>query len=515
MDLQLLLRIFVPIVCQCFLVSALLLNRTIDDTNGDVVMETMPIYSPLGDWNDASCSPSDCYVLPPTAPAFDQTYHAATYIGDGARTVQLSFTANNVPNAWTETLCDFILDGSASGSFQHTPTTSSDFQYRALVYSVTGLDNTGHTLLISADGYDTYSYVNFDYALYTYDDGVDSGTTTSNSSPEPTASSETVPPPTVTTIITSLTSLTTTATSVYNKSESKSSAPASSDNTVFNASIAPTMTETPTSQDRPSSNMPVIGSNGNIDTVHAIPIGMIVGCVVGGFALFLIILLLFLCRGRWQTRLALSKSGPDAKPPLTPFTLLSPSGIPHGGRHGVVFKEPTLLVIDPYTGKPQEDYVPENMPSASGSTTPRSAALGLEHRNMMNEKLKRPMKGMYDDILVSRWQGMDMTEIVEENRRMEEEIKRLHEQLGSDWALGHFADGFSYSKGKLEEAFRAGGILEKAPARAAKDPAIAALKKEDVDLIVNELEIPRPEAEKALLENGGDLVKTLYALVDS
>jgi hypothetical protein len=47
-----------------------------------------------------------------------------------------------------------------------------------------------------------------------------------------------------------------------------------------------------------------------------------------------------------------------------------------------------------------------------------------------------------------------------------------------------YADGFSYSKGKMEEAYRAGGILEKTPTKAIKDPSTLALKREDVDLIV-------------------------------
>ncbi|RDB22257.1 hypothetical protein Hypma_010664 [Hypsizygus marmoreus] len=77
----------------------------------------------------------------------------------------------------------------------------------------------------------------------------------------------------------------------------------------------------------------------------------------------------------------------------------------------------------------------------------------------------------------------------------------------------NFADGFSYSKGKMDEAFRAGGILEKSPTKTPKDPAVTALKREDVDLIVHEFEIPRAHAEKALVENGGDVEKTLVALV--
>ena len=47
-----------------------------------------------------------------------------------------------------------------------------------------------------------------------------------------------------------------------------------------------------------------------------------------------------------------------------------------------------------------------------------------------------------------------------------------------------FVDGLAYSKGKMEEAFRVGGILEK-PYKAAKDNTT--VKREDVDLIVRDI----------------------------
>ncbi|KAF8969586.1 hypothetical protein BDZ97DRAFT_1794061 [Flammula alnicola] len=83
----------------------------------------------------------------------------------------------------------------------------------------------------------------------------------------------------------------------------------------------------------------------------------------------------------------------------------------------------------------------------------------------------------------------------------------------------NYVDGFAYSKHKMEEAFRPGGFLEKAAAKSpaalahAKDPAMPAPKREDVDLIVHEFEISRAQAEKVLSENGADVVKALNALV--
>lgn len=40
------------------------------------------------------------------------------------------------------------------------------------------------------------------------------------------------------------------------------------------------------------------------------------------------------------------------------------------------------------------------------------------------------------------------------------------------------------------------------------------IRKEDVELIMNEMEIPRNQAELSLRENKGDVVKALVALTD-
>ncbi|KAI0053931.1 hypothetical protein FA95DRAFT_1600447 [Auriscalpium vulgare] len=73
----------------------------------------------------------------------------------------------------------------------------------------------------------------------------------------------------------------------------------------------------------------------------------------------------------------------------------------------------------------------------------------------------------------------------------------------------NYADGYAYSKGKMEEAFRI--LFDKPPVKPPK--AIGANKREDVDLIVSELDIPRAQAEKVLTEHGGDLEKALQGLV--
>lgn len=91
-----------------------------------------------------------------------------------------------------------------------------------------------------------------------------------------------------------------------------------------------------------------------------------------------------------------------------------------------------------------------------------------------------------------------------------------------------YADGFAYSKSKFDEGLRV--IIAEKPTKPAKTQS--GLKKEDIDLIVrffkrvdwfsslittsskvSELEMPRAQAEKALLENDGDITKTLQALI--
>ncbi|KAG0701745.1 hypothetical protein DFH29DRAFT_852246 [Suillus ampliporus] len=82
---------------------------------------------------------------------------------------------------------------------------------------------------------------------------------------------------------------------------------------------------------------------------------------------------------------------------------------------------------------------------------------------------------------------------------------------GEAEVIATFNDGYQYSKTKLEDSLRQ--IMALKPAKSSKDTAI--LKREDVDLIVNELGIPRSHAEKALLESGGELENALRALVMS
>ncbi|KAG9014049.1 hypothetical protein FRB94_000247 [Tulasnella sp. JGI-2019a] len=70
--------------------------------------------------------------------------------------------------------------------------------------------------------------------------------------------------------------------------------------------------------------------------------------------------------------------------------------------------------------------------------------------------------------------------------------------------------GHYYSKGRLEKALVA--VISEAPKPSHKE--VYKCKKEDVDTIVNEFEIPRVKAEKLLTKHDGDLQKALRALIN-
>jgi len=145
--------------------------------------------------------------------AFMKSWMAATYNRDlGSISVELQFTGTAIyvffilandqgEGITTTTNCDFILDGRADGKFRHTPTTSPDLEYNALAYSNTALSNTAHNLTFETTGIERDIYLNFDYAVYTFDDRDGVGSTTSPSTPstsspsQPTSGSATSPRP--------------------------------------------------------------------------------------------------------------------------------------------------------------------------------------------------------------------------------------------------------------------------------------------------------------------------------
>ena len=66
----------------CCVLSQTLSNHTIDDTFGDLLTSTGPIYvlSNVGVWKDAGCG--DCAIISDTSEAFKGAWTLATYNRD-------------------------------------------------------------------------------------------------------------------------------------------------------------------------------------------------------------------------------------------------------------------------------------------------------------------------------------------------------------------------------------------------------------------------------------------------
>ena len=185
-----------------FLVTAraALVNRTIDDTDGDSVTLQVPFYQPTvaSPWAGPSCV--GCAIVPDTSLVFDGTWHAATYhpellnvnITFSFTGAELSFDAlcwslilftgvsiwvffvlanNNTrgPGITSNTECNFTLDGQLVGYFNHQPDESTNaLQYNVIAFNNSNLSNSQHEMVISTNDLPYSAYLNFDYAIYTY-----------------------------------------------------------------------------------------------------------------------------------------------------------------------------------------------------------------------------------------------------------------------------------------------------------------------------------------------------------
>ncbi|KAF7298894.1 hypothetical protein MIND_00837400 [Mycena indigotica] len=172
-------------------------NRTIDDTNGDSMTGAIPVYQPneSGVWAGPSCV--GCAIVPDTSLAHDGTWSAATYnAGLGIMNISMDFTGTAVyvffilanfqdEGITTTTKASFSVDGVQRGTFDHVPSDSFELQYDQLVFAETGLANTPHRLVVWTVA-DTDIYVNFDYALYTFEDVEQNPPTTTTAQLPPT-----------------------------------------------------------------------------------------------------------------------------------------------------------------------------------------------------------------------------------------------------------------------------------------------------------------------------------------
>ncbi|KAJ6476361.1 hypothetical protein C8R45DRAFT_377773 [Mycena sanguinolenta] len=168
-------------------------NRTIDDVYGDTVTGLRPIYGPSNaPYLVVENNCIFCLVQPDAAQTVDHSWHDVIVANDATYTVTIQFTGtaiyffgivpNTVPGGHgiRAVNTNFSLDGASSGSYTHLqdPTTST-MLYHVPMFALDGLSNDTHTLVAYAQ---SSSWLFFDYALYTFEDG-NASTSTSVGTP--------------------------------------------------------------------------------------------------------------------------------------------------------------------------------------------------------------------------------------------------------------------------------------------------------------------------------------------
>ena len=198
--------IIFPSLLLPFPVSSALVNRTIDDENGDSITGTKPVYGPDDSYWHQGSTCSACHITPfidKTQP-FEGTWHDGTYSPGGPDiTINFSFTGtavyiyNIVPNTldFTDTFVNmtFTVDGAHASTYHHQPDPTTVFLYRQVVYRSTNLANKEHAVEIRASGLNA-SLILFDYAIYTAEETSSSSSGTSSSATSSSSSSATSAP---------------------------------------------------------------------------------------------------------------------------------------------------------------------------------------------------------------------------------------------------------------------------------------------------------------------------------
>lgn len=183
-------------------VTAMMSNRTIDDSLGDSVTGIRPSYFPTtGIWQTQEDCAHRCSIQPDITQAFDGTYTAGSSFpspGSHPISITLEFSgmwfaqlhegsaywfialgtaiwiyfilANNDHGTSAFTTSNFTMDGLLVKTFTHNPESSTTPLFDQLVFSQTGMPSASHQLVISADipmDANAGSWINFDRAVYT------------------------------------------------------------------------------------------------------------------------------------------------------------------------------------------------------------------------------------------------------------------------------------------------------------------------------------------------------------
>ncbi|KAJ7066240.1 hypothetical protein C8F01DRAFT_696968 [Mycena amicta] len=295
--------------------AAVVTTRTIDDTNGDSVTGAVPVYNPADQFSLNSNCPG-CVYHPDPGGAFDQTWHDTAQLnGAGAMTVSFAFTGTSVSLFCTlvtkqltstpvgSTYLALSIDGVSHGTYTHVPASTGDtagFAYKQKVFEVDGLANIAHNVVLSTNN-PQGSYMLFDYASYTFDDGV-----TPQPPPPPSRTTTTVTNVLVSTSTGTGTTQTTTSTTTAsdtrtigttgtNNSGTTSPSPGhSSSSSSSSLSSSP-----PTSSLADSGSVAVTGPSSK----KSVNVAAIAAASVGGvLCILLAILIVVLCRRRQRQR---------------------------------------------------------------------------------------------------------------------------------------------------------------------------------------------------------------------
>ncbi|KAI0337065.1 hypothetical protein BDW22DRAFT_1433646 [Trametopsis cervina] len=158
-------------------VQAIRVNRTIDDTYGDLITGVTPQYSAT--FNPGQDCPG-CSAQPDPASAFLRSWHDATHDSDRPQNLTLNITFSGIaiyvffimedqvrPFITSATSMDIVLDGLFATTFTHAPSNLTDYEYNVCVYSNDNLPAGQHTVSLISNG--PPSLMLFDYANYTVD----------------------------------------------------------------------------------------------------------------------------------------------------------------------------------------------------------------------------------------------------------------------------------------------------------------------------------------------------------
>ncbi|KAF7310029.1 hypothetical protein MIND_00375800 [Mycena indigotica] len=337
--LSLYLLVFLSLLARITPSSANIITRTIDDTDGDSETGAVPSYSPPNHFSLNSNCP-DCTYHPDAGKSFKNTWHDTSQVDGQVMSVSFSFTGTSVSIFCTlvnrqssatplgATHLALMVDGASHGVFDHSPDGSADFAYQQQVFHVPNLANVQHNVVLSTNNAQG-SYMAFDYASYTFDDGV-------NPNPPP------PPPPTgktttdTTTVVSTATATgpgqTTTKTqtdiSGNNISVSNGASPSSATppGSPAGSTDSRTAISTPvkllgsgtssilTAPSSPSSTNPVIAASGSSSKKQHTSIAAVVAGVLAGLVgILLVVLAVVLCR-RKQKRQQESTDMTQARP---------------------------------------------------------------------------------------------------------------------------------------------------------------------------------------------------------